>query len=155
MNVCLLGTHSPRFKEGFTDIISVLMFSLKKSIATKNFQTEIWKPTHSVKTKIWSFTWENEYGCHPLKKLGYDTKKNSKAVLSHRFNLFLNCLTSLTSPDMSKKRLILPFFLWDSEGSFIFVLQWIFLLFSHKCSIVMCSSHGICEILNWLLPLLS
>ena len=88
-------------------------------------------------------------------RLGYDTKKNSKTVLSHRFNLFLKCLTSLTSSNMSKKRLRIFFLPWDSEGSIFFVLRWICLIFSHKCSIGMCSSHGIGEILNWLLPLLS
>ena len=87
--------------------------------------------------------------------MGYNTKKNSKAVLSHRFNLFLKCLTSLTSSNMSKKRLRIFFLPWDSEGSIFFVLRWICLIFSHKCSIGICSSHGIGEILNWLLPLLS
>ena len=48
----------------------------------------------------------------PQKKLGYDTKENSKAVLRHRSNLLLNCLTSLTSPHMSKKRIKLLFLLW-------------------------------------------
>ena len=67
----------------------------------------------------------------------------------------MKCLTSLTSSNMSKKRLRIFFLPWDSEGSIFFVLRWICLIFSHKCSIGMCSSHGIGEILNWLLPLLS
>ena len=55
------------FKEGFTDIINVLMFSEKNSIANQNVKQ---KPTHSVKTEIWSFAWQNEYGCYPLEKIG-------------------------------------------------------------------------------------
>ena len=47
------------------------------------------------------------------------------------------------------------FFSRTPKDKFFFVLQWICLLFSHKCSIGMCSSHGICESLNWPLPLLS
>ena len=56
-----------RFKEGFTDIINVLMFTEKNSIATQNVKQ---KPTRSVKTKILSFAWQNEYRCYPLKKIG-------------------------------------------------------------------------------------
>ena len=60
----------------------------------------------------------------PQKKLGYDIKKKSKAVLSHRFNLFLKCLTSLTSSNMSKKRLKLFFFALELRTIiFFFVLR--------------------------------
>ena len=38
-------------KEGFTDIINVLMFFQKNSTATQNVK-QILKPTRSVKTKI-------------------------------------------------------------------------------------------------------
>ena len=69
--------------------------------------------------------------------------------------MFLKCLTSLTSSNMLKKRLKLFFCSGTPKDHFFFVLRWICLIFSHKCSIGMCSSHGIGEILNWLLPLLS
>ena len=46
--------HSAQESKGFTDIINVLMFSEKNSIVTQNVKQ---KPTHSVKTKIWSFAW--------------------------------------------------------------------------------------------------
>ena len=61
-------------------------------------------PTQS-KRKFGVLRGEMSMDVTPCKKLGYDTKKNNKAVLSHRFNLFLKCLTSLTSSNMSKKHL--------------------------------------------------
>ena len=50
--------------------------------------------------------------------------------------------------------MIFFFLLWESEGSFFFVLQWICLLFLHKWFIGMCSNHVIGVILNLPLPLL-
>ena len=41
------------------------------------------------------------------------------------------------------------FLFWDSEGLNSFVLQWICLYFSSKCSIGMCSIHAIGETRFW------